>query len=62
MITGKQIVLRVAESLPKDVGRGIARLDPEILKSMNTQIGEILKIEGKRITVVKAMPTYPDGL
>ena len=60
MITNKQVVLRIAESLTKDVGRGIARLDPEILKDLDVQIGEILKIEGKRTTIAKAMPTYPD--
>jgi len=56
----KPIILRVTESLTKDVGRGIARLDPEILKDIQAQIGAALKIEGKRITVAKAMPTYPD--
>jgi len=55
-----QITLRVAESLPKDVGRGIARLDPELIKKIKIDIGEILEIVGKRKTVVKAMPTYPD--
>lgn len=60
MLTNKPVILRIAESLPKDVGRGIARLDPNILKALAVQIGETLKIEGKRTTVVKAMPTYPD--
>jgi len=55
-----QITLRVAESLPKDVGRGIARLDPELIKKIKIQIGETLEIEGKRKTVVKAMPTFQD--
>ncbi len=60
MNTQRQVTLRVAESLPKDVGRGIARLDPEFLKNIKIQIGETLEIDGKRKTVAKAMPTYPD--
>jgi len=60
MTTHSQITLRVAESLPKDVGRGIARLDPEILKSVKTEIGETIEIEGKRKTIAKAMPTFQD--
>lgn len=56
-----QVELRVAESLSKDVGRGIARLDPDVLKRMNLQVGDTVKVGGKRDTVARAMPTYPDA-
>jgi len=55
-----QFTLRVTEALSKDVGRGIARIDPDLLKKFEIQVGGILQLNGKRKTVVKAMPTYPE--
>lgn len=52
------LTLRVSESLPKDVGRGIARIDPEDMKNINAEVGDIIEIEGKRKTVAKLMPTF----
>jgi transitional endoplasmic reticulum ATPase len=40
--------LRVAEALTRDVGRGIARIDPEIVSNMGWVSGDALEIEGKR--------------
>jgi len=60
MTNNNQLTLRVTEAPSKDVGRGIARIDPDSLKKLEVQVGEILQIEGKRKTVVKAMPTYPE--
>jgi transitional endoplasmic reticulum ATPase len=50
--------LKVAEALPKDVGRGLARLDPHDLERIGVQIGDVLEITGKRTTVARAMPAY----
>lgn len=52
--------LRVAEALGKDVGRGIARLDPKDLAELGAEVGDILVITGERRTVAKAMPAYSD--
>ena len=52
--------LRVAEALGKDVGRGIARLDPKDLAQLGAEVGDILVITGERRTVAKAMPAYSD--
>ncbi|MBI4671551.1 MAG: CDC48 family AAA ATPase [Chloroflexi bacterium] len=52
------LTFRVAEALPKDVGRGIARLDPEDFKRLGIEIGDVVSIKGKRQTAVKAMPAY----
>ena len=57
--SGNPITLRVAEALTKDVGRGIARVDPEDIKRLGADIGDVLAITGKRLTAVKAMPAYP---
>ncbi len=54
------LTLKVAEALSKDMGRSFARMDPEDLKRLNVDIGDIVQVEGKRKTVCKAMPTYPE--
>ena len=54
------VSLRVAEALPKDVGRGLARLDPQEMERLGARIGDVVEIVGKRATVARAMPTYAD--
>jgi len=55
------ITLRVSEALTKDVGRGIARIDPEDMETLGCQVGDIVCIEGKRTTVAKVAPTYQEN-
>ncbi|MBI2958192.1 MAG: CDC48 family AAA ATPase [Chloroflexi bacterium] len=50
--------LVVAESLPKDVGRGIARLDPGDIARLGLEVGDVVQVSGKRATAVKVMPAY----
>ncbi|MEK7848008.1 MAG: CDC48 family AAA ATPase [Chloroflexota bacterium] len=52
------VTLTVAEALPKDVGRGIARLDPKDMAAMGVQVGDIVRVAGKRATAAKVMPAY----
>ncbi len=52
--------LKVAEAMPKDLGRGLARLDPADLARLGVSVGDILTIKGKRTTAVKAMPSYKE--
>lgn len=62
------ITLKVAEAQSKDVGRGIARVDPEAMQKLGiAETGEIIEIEGlprggrgKKKTVAKVMPTFPE--
>lgn len=56
----ESLVLRVAEARPKDVGRGIARIDPDDLTRIGAELGEVIQIEGKRKTVAKVMPAYTE--
>lgn len=60
MATSKtcSLTLKVQEALNKDVGRVIARIDPEDMKSMGAEVGDIIQISGKRKTVAKVMPAY----
>jgi transitional endoplasmic reticulum ATPase len=56
----KLLTLRVTEAKTRDVGRGIIRLDPQDLMAIGSETGDIVEIEGKRKTVAKAMPAYPE--
>jgi transitional endoplasmic reticulum ATPase len=52
------LTLKVKEALSKDVGRAIARIDPEEMQSVGIEVGEIVVIEGRRKTPAKAMPLF----
>jgi len=56
----RSLLLRVAEALPKDVGRGLVRLDPQDLEQLGVDIGDVIEVTGKRSTVGRAMPAYVD--
>ncbi|MDD5699299.1 MAG: CDC48 family AAA ATPase [Victivallaceae bacterium] len=51
---------KVREALAKDVGRNIARIDPDEISALGLEIGDIALIEGKASTPVKVMPGYPE--
>jgi len=53
-----KMALRVAEAHMKDVGRGIARIDPQDLEALGAEIGDLIALTGKRQSVAKAMPAY----
>lgn len=55
-----EIKLKVAEALSKDAGRSFARIDPASMQNLGVQIGDIVSIKGKNLTVAKIMPSYPD--
>jgi len=52
------LFLRVLEALTKDVGRGIARLDPRDMERINVSVGDVIEIKGNKRTVAKVMPAY----
>jgi len=49
----KDIALKVAKAYPNDSARGIARLDPNALLTLRLSPGDIIEIEGKRLTAAK---------
>ena len=53
-------VLKVAEAKSKDAGRGIARVDPEVLSALGLAAGDVIQIEGKKRTVAIVWPGYPE--
>jgi len=52
------MILKVKEALSKDVGRGIARIDPKDIEELDCEIGDVISISGKRETACKVMPAY----
>lgn len=56
----KTLALKVQEALSKDVGRAIARIDPEDMKELGLEVGDIVEINGKRKTPAKCMPCYAE--
>jgi transitional endoplasmic reticulum ATPase len=54
------LALKVQEALSKDVGRAIARIDPEDMKELGLAVGDIIEINGKRKTPAKIMPCYAE--
>jgi transitional endoplasmic reticulum ATPase len=57
---GNDLMLRVAESKQRDVGRGKVRIDADAMKSMGVSVGDILEIEGKRKTAAIVWPAYTE--
>ncbi len=49
----KDRVLKVAEAKSSDVGRGLARIDPEIKEMLGLQSGDIIMIIGEKETAAK---------
>jgi len=57
-----EIELKVAESLAEDVGKGLARLDPEDMKKINGMLGDLIEIEGERKTVARITGVFSESL
>ena len=57
----KEITLKVAEAISqKDVGQGIARLDPNVMDDLNIHERELIEIIGERRTAAIALPSQTD--
>jgi transitional endoplasmic reticulum ATPase len=54
------VSLRVAESQSRDVGRGIARLDPKVSSEIGLSAGDVIEIHGKKKTVAIYWPGYKE--
>lgn len=55
------ITLRIAEARTKDVGRAIARIDPQEFSKIRVDMGNTVALKSKKAeTVMKVMPAYPE--
>jgi len=48
MKNGNEVKLKVAEARSRDVGRGIARIDPEIVEALGLTTGDVIVIDGTK--------------
>jgi len=55
-MSSSSITLRVADAQVRDVGRGIARIDPKVVKELNLASGDAIEIGGKRKTYALSWP------
>jgi transitional endoplasmic reticulum ATPase len=61
IMSGKdEITLRVAEAYYRDVGRGIARVDPNVMEKLGLQSGDVIEIVGKSTVPAIVWPGYPE--
>ena len=58
--TSRKVILRVVEAHHKDSGKGIARIDPEVMRKIGLENGDIVEVEGRRRTVVKVVQGSPE--
>jgi len=61
--TGRKrlLKLRVGNMIhTRDVGRSVARIDPEVMRSLGVRAGSFVALSGKREVVVKAWSSYPE--
>lgn len=51
--TPAEDTLTVARAYPKDTGRAIARVDPDAMRSLDLDSGDVVELEGTRTTVAR---------
>jgi transitional endoplasmic reticulum ATPase len=56
----QELTLKVSESTGKDVGRGLARMDPADMRRMSADIGDIVEVVGHKTTVCKLLPAFKE--
>ncbi|MFH1182067.1 MAG: CDC48 family AAA ATPase [Candidatus Woesearchaeota archaeon] len=58
----KEVKLKVAEAVQDDVNKGIARIDTTFLHEIDARPGDIVEIEGGRLTVCITDRAYPGDI
>jgi len=57
-----QVSLRVTEAQSRDVGRGIARIDPKVSSEIGLSAGDVVELQGKKKTVAIYWPGYHEDI
>ena len=55
-----ELTRKATEALTKDVGRGLARLDPADMSVLGIAPGDVVRLTGKKETFAKAMLAFPE--
>ncbi len=56
----RELTLKVSESTGKDVGRGLARIDPTDMHQLSAEIGDLVEVVGHKTTVCKLLPAFKE--
>ena len=56
-----EIELKVTEALAEDVGKGLARLDPDDIKAITGVLGDLIEISREKKTVARITGTFPES-
>ncbi|ALU12049.1 ATPase AAA [Ignicoccus islandicus DSM 13165] len=54
------VELKVVEAKHRDVGKGRVRIDKSVMNLLGIKSGDVVEIEGKRVTAATAWPAYPE--
>jgi transitional endoplasmic reticulum ATPase len=60
MSNGDKVMLRVAETNPKFVGRGMALVDPKVMEDLDLSTGDVIELSGKKKSYVLLWTSQPD--
>ncbi len=60
MSSRQALRLKVAEAQQQDVGKGIVRLGREQIGALGLERGDVVEIQGKRVTAAIAVPAAPE--
>jgi len=60
--TATALELRVAEIFVEDVGKGLARLDPDDVKILGATLGDVVEIKGEKRTVARISGIFPEHI
>ena len=55
----KKVTLRIAETNPKFVGRGVALLDPKVMDDLHLSTGDVIELSGKKKSFVLLWSSQP---
>jgi len=62
MIMSEEIKLKVMEAVQDDVGKGLVKIDSNFMKQAGVNTGDIVEINGERVTVATVDRAYPGDI
>lgn len=58
----KQLTLRVTTAIVDDINLGIVRIDPELMKEIDVEPGDVVVVKSKRGSIAIVKEAYPGDL
>ena len=53
------VSLIAAEARAEDIGRGILRVDPEVMQGLGLRSGDTVEVQGDRTAIARLLPNFP---